>query len=240
MSYSTYAITIRPTDGITDEQISAVDVWLAKSCDHYVAITEKTGKDRHLHAALYLKKSTTRSNLNNRILALKGLDGTLSANEKAVLRKGTRIMYNDDFAKNYLTKGDDTKPIGSDMPEDNDDEGWEALQALYPEKDDDRAKKKFEGSKWYFEQEKAFHSDDYAGEWYTAKVAAPEIAAFLHQRMYVGRRIEVISDPRVLNQKIVALTKFIESKPIPSPYALTAQPMEQENIVLEPINLRPC
>ena len=45
-------------------------------------------------------------------------------------------MYNDDIVNEYLAKGDDI------------------LQAYYPEKDDKRAQRKFEGSIWYVNMEK--------------------------------------------------------------------------------------
>ena len=67
------AITIRPREGITDEQICRVDDWIHKAADFHHAITEKSGKERHLHAALFLKANTTRSNLNNRVLSIKGM-----------------------------------------------------------------------------------------------------------------------------------------------------------------------
>lgn len=211
MAYRTFAITLRPTDGITDEQIDAIDGWLQKVCHYHACITEKTGTARHLHAALYLSKTCTRSNLHNRILAIKGIDGTLSAIEKSVFRKGTKIMYNDDFAQSYLAKGDDTVEVSTNLPED-----LEVLQEYYPEPDDDRAKKKFEGSKWYVDQERAWLADERA-HWFTRRVDDDAVKAFLHHRMFVSREMEVIDDPRRLSQKVKGLVNFLRRTDLPAP-----------------------
>ena len=66
MSYQAYAVTIRPREGITDEQICHVDDWIHKVCDYYHVITEKCDKERHLHAALFLKSCTTRASCSRR------------------------------------------------------------------------------------------------------------------------------------------------------------------------------
>ena len=84
--YNTWAITIRPTNSITNEQIEGVTTWITKICDYYHIITEKDGYERHLHAALFLKKDDHRSNINNRILSVPCLKDTLTGNEQAVNR----------------------------------------------------------------------------------------------------------------------------------------------------------
>jgi len=209
MAYRTYAITFRPTDGITDEQIDALDRWMQKTCDYYTAITEKTGRERHLHAALFLNKATTRSNLHNRIFAIKGIDGTLTSVEKSVFRRGTKIMYNCDFMEGYMAKGDDTVVIAAQLPEDDPS----VVDAYFPEKDDDRMKRKFEGSVWFVNMEKAYYADE-GKHWFTRKSRFGEkaIAAFIHHRMYVSREIEVIVDSRRLAQYTKSLVQFIQAQ----------------------------
>lgn len=110
MEYSAYAITIRPVNGITDDQIAAVVKMVRGRCDYYVVITEKTGDCRHLHAGLFLKKPTQRKKLNEAIRNLAAFKD-LTTNERYVLSNGTKIMYNMDFINEYLQKGDDTELI---------------------------------------------------------------------------------------------------------------------------------
>jgi len=206
MAYQSYAITYRPTDGITDGEIDALSSWISKVCDWHLVISEKTENERHLHAALYLHANTTRSNLHNRILSIKGIE--LSGVEKSVFRKGTKIMYNHDWALNYLSKGDSTVILSENLPEQA--EFDEILGAYYPEKNDDRSSKKFTGDLWYLHLEKLWeeHADDPS----TRKTEEEYVKAFLHNCMFVWRQINVISDTRIFNQKAVALTKFLNKE----------------------------
>lgn len=110
----TFALTIRPYGGITDEQIELVRKYVVRKCDYYSLITEKEDDQRHLHAGLFLKKSASRSNVCNEVLRL---FKDLTPAEKSVLRDGIKVMYNADFVNNYLTKGDNTVVIARSLPE---------------------------------------------------------------------------------------------------------------------------
>ena len=153
--YNTWAITIRPTGGIKNEQIEGVTNWIAKTCDYYHIITEKDGWERHLHAALFLKKDDHRSNLNNRILSVPCLKDTLTEAERVVLRRGTKIMYDWNFVNTYLKKADPFhKDIDSFLPP---LEQWEVIRdQRFPEKNDKRAEQKFEGDPWMLKMESLF------------------------------------------------------------------------------------
>lgn len=109
-----YALTVRPLDGITDAQISKLSKWIRKNCDYYHLVTEKTMAERHVHAALFLKSEKSRSNVLQMIMQQ---FKDLSTTEKSVLRRGLKIMYNGDFIKNYLDKDDDTVVVMSSLPE---------------------------------------------------------------------------------------------------------------------------
>jgi hypothetical protein len=200
MSYQAYAVTLRPREGITDEQISHFDDWVHKVCDHHLVVTEKRGKERHIHAGLFLKSNTTRSNLNNRILAIKKMD--LDLTEKKILRQGTRIMYNTDFITEYCDKQDETEIISQNLPDD-----IELLEAYFPEKDDKRMSKEFKGSKWYLDCEKLW------GE-YSYPETEHGVKQFLHRLMYIDRKIEVIDDPRRLAGKTKSLFKFLQKEEV--------------------------
>ena len=158
--YNTWAITIRPTNGITNEQIEGVTAWITKICDYYHIITEKDGIERHLHAALFLKKDDHRSNLNNRILSIPCLKDTLTGNEQAVLRRGTKIMYDWNWINKYMNPKENLKrdpfhkDISSFLPP---MEQWEVIRdQRFPEKSDKRAEQKFEGDPWMLKMESLF------------------------------------------------------------------------------------
>lgn len=112
--YSTYAVTIRPRGGITDSDIALFSDWVKKACQYYYIITEKLGDERHVHSAVVLKKPKCRSNVAT---ALVRLFKHYDAEERAVLQKGLKILYNYDFVQNYMNKDDDTVIIENNLPE---------------------------------------------------------------------------------------------------------------------------
>ena len=114
--YTTYAITIRFRNGITDDEIKKASAFIKKKSEFYYIITEKLEDDRHLHAAVILKKECSHPNFATDIVRLfKEHD----AEERRVLRKGVKVMYSYDFICNYLNKDDDTVIIEKNMPEKN-------------------------------------------------------------------------------------------------------------------------
>lgn len=112
--YTTYAVTVRPRGGISDSDIRLFCEFVKKSCLYYYVITEKLDSERHIHSALVLKKAKCRSNVAT---ALVRLFKHYDAEEKAVLQKGLKILYNYDFVQNYMNKGDDTVVIENNLPE---------------------------------------------------------------------------------------------------------------------------
>lgn len=115
MKFSTFAITIRFRDGITDDEVIKTTAFIKKKSEHYYVITEKEEDQRHIHAGIILKKPTTRPNLCTEFVRLFKNDH--DSEELSVLRKGIKVMYSYDFISNYMTKGDSTVVIDSNMPE---------------------------------------------------------------------------------------------------------------------------
>lgn len=114
MKFSSFALTFRPLNGVSDDQVSVLSKWIRKRCEYYHIVTEKQGSERHVHAGIFLKKEMDRSNL---AVLLSRLFPDLSASEKSVWLRGIKVMYNNDFIKNYLDKDDDTDIICSSLPE---------------------------------------------------------------------------------------------------------------------------
>lgn len=113
-TFKTYAITIRPRSGISDQQIQKFSKWVKRNCEYYYVITEKTEDERHVHSALFLKTPKKRSNVSQCIVQLfKDLD----PEEKSVLQKGIKILYSNSFIESYMDKGDDTVVIERNLPE---------------------------------------------------------------------------------------------------------------------------
>jgi len=191
-----YALTIRPLDGVTDEQIASTLKWVKRTCDYYHVITEKTGSERHIHAGLFCKNPKTRSNV---VTELMRLFKDLTPSEKSVLRQGLKVMYNGDFIKNYLAKGDDTVVVESLLPEKGHMESYFTPKPSLKVKDNRK-------SLYYHELERM---------WYEYRTPGYEVTTitardFLFELMYSRRCLTVIRDDRQICQVARHLTRWLK------------------------------
>lgn len=200
--FKTYAITLRPRDGIDDDAVAVVTDWVRKRSEYYHIVTEKTGSARHLHAALYLRLEITKSNMNTLLCRL-GKKIGLDNDELSVLRKGLKILYSNDFVSTYLDKDDDTEVIVSCLPE------YKFLESWYPPKPLPLNKKKLQRhSKYYWELEAL---------WFQHKrpideVNTQNIRNFLFNMMYCKRLIPVLKDDKTIIQTAKHLSRWINRK----------------------------
>lgn len=185
-SYSTYAVTVRPRAGISDADISLFSKFVKKHCLFYYVITEKLDDERHVHSALVLKKPKTRSNL---ACALVRLFKHFDDDEKSVLQKGLKILYNYDFVQNYMNKGDDTVVIESNLPEAS------FLESYFPPKPESNP----------YVRRLAYHElmVTYEGYWrqymsVTDVVNTQTVRDFLFRLQYKERVIGLMDDKRLL------------------------------------------
>lgn len=213
LKFKTFALTLRPLNGITDDQIEKLTSWIRKRSEHYHVITEKTGSARHLHSACYLKLAVSRSNfLVVYTRLLKTFD--LNWDELNVAKKGVVILYNNDFVTNYLNKDDDTQVVVSCLPEISRLESW------YPLKPE--VKKRVEKhSKYYWQLESLWYK--YTGPSY--EINTPNVRDFLFKMMYSERCISVIKDDRQIIQTARHLTRWLK-KEVNCPFELP--PFEKE------------
>jgi len=130
VKYASYAVTVRPRDGVTDDHLCLLTKLYERSSTFHHSITEKEGTATHNHAAVYLKESSTLSNFRRKVAAC--LPDDLRTKHAVKVK----IMYNDDWLAQYLDKDDHTQLISTLLPTDRTE-----LHAWYPAKDDTRAKK---------------------------------------------------------------------------------------------------
>lgn len=93
--YKSFALTIRPRAGITNDTINAFKNWLLKQ-DYSVAVTEMTNEARHLHAQIWLNEGRTKDDVAKAVKRI--CERTISdwdATQSKVLRGGIRIAYSD-------------------------------------------------------------------------------------------------------------------------------------------------
>lgn len=123
--FTTFAITIRPRSGVTENDIIKYSVFVKKHCKYYYIITEKQEDERHIHSALFFNIPKTRSNICTYLCRLfKDLD----SQEKSILQKGVKILYSNSFLVEYMNKGDGNIVIERNLPE------LDILDNYYPPK----------------------------------------------------------------------------------------------------------
>lgn len=213
--YRSYAITVRPKDGITDRQVTLFAKFVRKTCDHYHVVTEKTGHERHLHAGLFLKDATTRSNFVTRI---QRLFKDLTTQEKSVLRQGIKIMYNVDFINTYLDKDDDTVVIESSLPEAG------HLESFFPPKPVPKAVAAKRCSLYYHELERLWFEHCPTD----MEITTRTIRNFLFKMMYQKRCIPVIRDDKQIVQTARHLCRWLTQSEHCSDNAISLAPYEHE------------
>lgn len=123
--FTTYAITVRPRSGVSDADVILFTAFAKKYCEYYYIITEKDDDERHIHSALYLKASKTRSNV---CTLLTRLFKHFEKDELSVLQKGVKILYSNSFLTDYMNKGDNTVVVERNLPE------MDVLDNYYPPK----------------------------------------------------------------------------------------------------------
>ena len=195
-TFKTYAITVRPQDGISDNQCQKTMAWIRKHAVYYHAITEKTGSQRHLHAGFFLNKPRSKSDVAKMLL---NQFSDLSPTEKTVLRKGIKIMYNFDFINEYMDKDDETSVLGSNLPESNHIEHW------FPPKPDVPAAKAKKCSLYYHELERMWY-EHRNPSWEVTTVTTRD---FLFEMMYDKRILPVIRDDKQIIQVSRHLTRWL-------------------------------
>jgi len=194
--FKTFALTIRPRDGVTDKHVETAVAWVRTRSDYYHIVTEKDGSARHIHAGIVLKKEVSKSNLGT---LLKRLFSDLASDEQKVLLKGVKVMYNEDFIRKYLAKDDNTVVVASNLPEVG------HLESYFPPKpiqSDGRTKR---CSIYYLELEKLWYEHARPEE----EVNTVNARNFLFKMMYSKRLISVIRDDRMIIQTARHLVRFI-------------------------------
>lgn len=212
LSIRSYAITIRPRGGIDHGDIAVFVAWCKKKCDYYYIITEKEDDARHIHAGIFLKSKSTKSNLATLLLRL---FKDFSVEEKSVLRNGIKMMYNADFINNYMDKGDDTVVIETHLPEEA------TMDSYFSECPAPKKKGPSSTDPFYANLEKL---------WWEHKRPIEEtnpsnLRNFLMNMMNNKRLIRVIADNKKIYQISCALSRYINKE---TSWNVEADPFHQD------------
>lgn len=176
------AITIRPSDGVTDTHISKFSTYVKRKCEYYYIITEKEDDERHIHAGLIYKNPVTVSNVCTELLRVYK---DLNTDEKLVLRRGIKVMYNNDFISKYMAKGDSTVVVERNLPEDG------CLESYFPPPLPSRSEK---ASLNHHSTMKRYESLWQEHIQPHVEVRTDNVRDFLFQMQYCERRIGLLTD----------------------------------------------
>lgn len=199
MKFKTFAITLRPRSGVSDDDILKFTQYWKKKSEFYHIVTEKLGSAKHIHAALFLKKESSRSNVCQ---LMKQTFDHLDESEKSVMLKGIKVLYSNSFIDTYMDKDDDTVVVESNLPESGTLESW------YPRKEEIPVK----GSK-----NKSAYLHELESLWYkyqptTQEINTMEARNFLYNMMYNKREINYIKNDRDIFQMARHLVRFLRKE----------------------------
>lgn len=194
VKHQTFAITHRPKNGVTDDDVATMVKYCRRIAKYYKVITEKEDSQRHIHAAIFTEKPMYKKVI---VLAVTKLYPDLLPEEKMVLRQGIKVSGNTQWL-DYLEKGDSTEVIASNLPE------KKHLESYYPPPEE-ISKTVRKNLTYYGRLEKLWYEHTPPGV-----VANPvNCRHFLFNMMYNERLIDVIRDDRTIIQTSRHLARYL-------------------------------
>lgn len=198
---SSYAITVRPKNGLHNEYDEAIIAYIKKH--PYSAYNhELTDEARHLHAQIWIPK-TDINNIRKALFRIaEKLDPDWSSASKKVLSNGVKFAYNDDFYNDYMTK--DSELEYSKLPENTFD--------YYPsEQEQAEAKKKASRvADAYFNHLQEMWTEqnpDYKEQIPIKQLK--DISMFYYCQMFISKTIAVVRDHKQRKQNAKCLYHYI-------------------------------
>lgn len=205
--FLSFAITIRPRNGLSEKTETAIHAWMEKQ-HHSFACIEKEGVERHLHGQLWFQEPKSKGDINKqleRICARTVADW--SPAETRILRRGTKIAYNDDFVDEYLSKEDQI--ILNDPPADSSE--------YYPSEEEQNAVKAASNA-----VDKRFHtwSTDFKESQHYLNAQSrnlpieqmADVARFMADQMFKSKKYPVVVEKRKRTEYTKTLYLYIFEK----------------------------
>lgn len=197
--FRSYAFTVRPKLGLQTPLEEGLVKWLSKH--HGFLCTEMEDEAKHAHGVIYLEKPKLKGDLNKSLESIcSRLVPDWDANQNMVLRRGTKICYNDNFIDEYLSKEDNV--IFSKIPEDT--------SQYYPSKEEQekvQAKSNAVDKKFH-QWETDFLNSIYYEEFKKTPLQL-YISQFLEDMMFSSRRYVVTVCPKKRREYAKALYLYV-------------------------------
>lgn len=193
--HRTFAVTFRPRDGVVLGHTRALTDYCHKKCDYYHIITEKDEHEKHIHAALVYSQDMTRSRVCIEMKRLWKID---DPDERMVLNKGVKLMYNESWIQQYLEKGDMTQVIASNLPEIATlDKLFKPMEEYFPDRKDRRSEMDILEALWH----------EHRGP--GCEINYSNCKDFMFDIMYNKRIYRVLKDDRAILQTARHLRRYL-------------------------------
>lgn len=201
-SFKSFAFTVRPRSGLQTTLEEALVKWISK---HYGFLcTEMEDEAKHAHGVVYLEKPKTKGDLNKSLEAICArCVPDWDANQNMVLRRGTKICYNDNFIDEYLSKEDHV--IYSNIPENTSE--------YYPSKEEQEKvmNKTHAVDKKYHQWEYDFKQSEYFEKFKTRPIQL-YVSEFLCDMMFVSKKYPVVSCPKKRKEYAKSLYLYVSEE----------------------------
>lgn len=185
--YKSWAFTIRPRNGFPKTLDDKVIDW-AKRQDGAFLCFEKDGIERHIHGQIWTDIPREKGTVNRSIerLCANHIDEWDTA-QSVVLRRGTKIAYNDDYITEYLSKEDNI--LYNNPPEDT--------SLYYPtQEEQDKVIRKSNAVDTHYHQ---MNEDlkEYMEKHEITKITTKfQVATFLNDMIYISKKYKVIKQKK--------------------------------------------
>lgn len=204
--FKSFAFTIRPRDGFPKTLDHKVVDWARKQEGAFLCF-EKDGIERHIHGQVF-HEPREKGTINRSLERLCANNITeWDAAQSIVLRRGTRIAYNDDFITEYLSKEDNI--LLNNPPEDT--------SLYYPseqEQKEVKAKANAVDPQYhqYLVDFKKYQKEKDLPIVSTRIECIKQVASFLSYKIYVEKTYRVIKHKRDRNEICQNIMNYINSK----------------------------
>lgn len=182
-----WTVTIRDGSGVSEYHHKVIKDMIVK-CKQGFYVTEKKDEEEHIHAGLVFEKEQIQGNVRNTFLR-KFPEWNEHQKKHALC---ITHWYNLEWYSKYCNKGGTFHFNNLDV---------DTIPFAAP--DDSKDKKK--PSIWYRKREAELLADERFSPPYTEEV----VLSFVNTLMNEDRTIEVIPDPKALQQKVRALVNFV-------------------------------
>ncbi len=233
MSYRSYAFTIRPSNGFPSNLDEKLTKLFKQSRDGICLVAEMEDDARHIHGQVWFPNPKLKGDVNKELVRFcKKNIQEFEKSEEYVLKRGTKIAYNDDFIINYTNKPDSIF-IQNEPPEGEHTEYYPSQE----EQDKVQAKSNAVDKKFhtweidFLEYWKQRMEDcDFSNPPQSVKLI--DVAEFLSRQMFMEKKYNVIVDKKNRVQNCKSLYLYIKSKKCPKEF-LTKEEWELECLIEE-------